>query len=68
MSTLDNSFVAKLTTVAPPIKEYRLNVYQDSYVLSSYPRTNYGKNNAAQVGNSLTNNAATLSLAHLLNC
>jgi len=60
MSTLDNSFVAKLTTVAPPIKEYRLNVYQDSYVLSSYPRTNYGKNNAAQVGNSLTNNAAAM--------
>lgn len=60
MSSLNNKFTAKLTTVAPPIKEYKIPVYQDSYILSNNPRTNYGDYNAAQIGNSKTNNAATM--------
>ena len=60
MSSLNNKFTAKLTTVAPPIKEYKIGIYQDSYILSNNPRTNYGDYNAAQVGNSTTNNAAAM--------
>lgn len=60
MSSLDNKFTAKLTTVAPPIKEYKIAICQDSYILSNNPRTNYGDYNAAQIGNSITNNAAAM--------
>ena len=60
MSSLDNKFTAKLTTIAPPIKEYKIPINQDSYILSNNPRTNYGDYNAAQIGNSTTNNAAAM--------
>ena len=58
--TLSNKFTATVVTMAPPIKEYRIPVNKDSYILSNNPRTNYGEYKAAQIGNSKSNNAATL--------
>ena len=58
--TLSNKFTATVVTMAPPIKEYRIPANKDSYILSNNPRTNYGEYKAAQIGNSKSNNAATL--------
>ena len=58
--TLSNKFTATVVTMAPPIKEYRIPVNKDSYILSNNPRTNYGEYKAAQIGNSKSNYAATL--------
>ena len=58
--SLNNNFTASITTLTPPIKEYKIFPVKDSYILSNNPRTNYGEYNSAQISNSLTNNSAAM--------